>query len=425
MRYVLAGAVVGGGQMGSHNCVGLVLDGTRIVRLISADEPLPSPSATGLLPESAQPAAAAAAAVDVGRVADVLDFRPHLLAPGTIDVHVHGGAGWSFSTADDAGVQDVCRYRASAGVTGILPTVTGRWGTLLGTLETLGQVAGDAARNAGAGGTRGAAVLGIHVEGPFINPSRKGAISRATMMSPDLDSLRRLQDAAEGWIKMMTVAPELPGALPLIEEMVRLGIVPSIGHSDATYEQVLDAASAGARKSTHTYNAMRALQHRDPGTVGGILADDRLVAELIADGVHVHRGAMRVLLRAKGSALIALVTDGVDLSGLPDGIYQQPATLGAEPVTVSGGAAHLGDGTLAGSALPINCMLRLLREDLDVPLDDLFMMAATVPARLLGHARKGSLRAGADADFAIFDVDLRCLATFVAGTQVFAAPVNS
>jgi N-acetylglucosamine-6-phosphate deacetylase len=264
----------------------------------------------------------------------------------------------------------------------------------------------------------GATMLGIHVEGPFVNAARKGAISETTIRPPDLDELRRLVDAASGTVRMMTIAPELPGALPVIEEMVRLGVIPSIGHSDATYEQVQDAAAAGARKSTHTYNAMRPLLHRDPGTVGGVLADDRLVAELIADGVHVHAGAMRVLLRAKGPALTALVTDAIRYAGLAEGVYERP---GRGRMTVAHGAATLDDGTIGGSVSPMSRNLRLLRDTLDVSLDHLFTMAAAVPARLLGLAGKGALRPGADADFAIYDAGFTCQATFVAGRQVFGA----
>ncbi|MGH2350093.1 MAG: N-acetylglucosamine-6-phosphate deacetylase, partial [Chloroflexota bacterium] len=288
MPIVLAGSVAG-----VESCTGLIVEGARITRLLTPGETPPSG-------------------------AEVLDFRPHLLAPGTIDVHTHGGVGCSFSTGPADDTRAVCRYRASTGCTALLPTITGSWDELTAALPKLAALASEG------GASDGAEVLGIHVEGPFLNPARKGAIDAATMRPPSADDLRRLQDAAGGWIKMMTVAPELPGALGVIEEMVRLGIVPSVGHSDATYQQVLDAAAAGARKSTHTYNAMRPLRHRDPGTVGGVLADDRLVAELIADGAHVHAGAMRVLLKAKGAALTALITDGVRYAGLPEGVYERP-----------------------------------------------------------------------------------------------------
>jgi N-acetylglucosamine-6-phosphate deacetylase len=394
--YVLAGEVVGlplatptpslEHASGDSVASGLVLDGGRIVRLLAAGE---VPAGPGT----------------------VLDFRPHLLAPGTIDVHTHGAVGCSFSSGPPEDTLAVCRYRATTGTTSLLPTITGQWEELLGALAKLGALAGATGQH-----PDGAAILGIHLEGPFLNPERRGAIDVATMRPPDLDDLRRLQDAAGGWIKMMTVAPELPGALTAIEEMVRLRIVPSIGHSDADYETVLAAADAGARKSTHTYNAMRPLQHRDPGTVGGILADDRLVAELIADGVHVHLGAMRVLFNAKGPAGTVLVTDGVRYAGLPEGDYERP---GRGRLTVAEGVAKTVDGTIAGSVSPMDRNLRLLRETAGVSTEALFTMAAAVPARLMGLPTKGTLAAGADADFVVYDAELRCQATFVRGQRVF------
>ena len=370
---------------GMSNAAGLVISGGRIERVLGANDPVP-----------------------VG--APVLDFRPHLIAPGTIDVHTHGAVECSFSSGPADDTLAICRYRATTGATGLLATITGRWDELLAALAKLGRLCGS--------DTAGAQLLGIHVEGPFLNPVRKGAIDAATMRAPSIDDLRRMQEAAQGHVKMMTVAPELPGALRAIEAMVAMDIVPSIGHSDAAYEQALDAASAGAKKSTHTFNAMRPLLHRDPGTVGGVLADGRLVAELIADGVHVHEGAMRVLLNAKGPSGTVLVTDGVRYAGLPEGIYERP---GRGRTAIKDGVALADDGTIAGSVSPMNRDLLLLRDRLHIPADHLFEMAAAMPARLLGLERcKGMLSPGMDADFAVYDHDLNCLATYVAGKQVYA-----
>jgi N-acetylglucosamine-6-phosphate deacetylase len=379
--------VLGGSVAGNPGAGGVVLEDGSI---------------SALLPAAAAPPAGAA----------VLDFRPHLIAPGTIDLHTHGGAGCSFSSGPPEDTLTVARYRATTGASAILPTITGDWDDLMAALPKLAGLAEGAGH---ARRTDGAALLGIHVEGPFLNPDRRGAISPATMRPPDADDLRRLQDAARGWIKCMTVAPELPGALAVIEAMVELGVLPSVGHSDATYEQVLDAAAAGARKSTHTFNAMRPLLHRDPGTVGGVLADGRIVAELIPDGVHVHPGAMRVLLNAKGPAGTCLVTDGVRYAGLPEGVYER---AGRGRLIVAGGAAKTDDGTIAGSVSPMDRNLRRLRDDLGVAQDDLFVMGAAVPAGLLGLPDQGAIRPGARADLAVYDSELRCLATFVAGRRV-------
>jgi N-acetylglucosamine-6-phosphate deacetylase len=380
-HWIVAGSMVLATDSGG---AGLVIRGGKIARLIRQGETPPK----GVL---------------------VTDFRPHLLAPGTIDVHTHGAVGCSFSGGPAEDTLSICRYRATTGTTALLATITGEWDELLGALQKLKTVVGKV--------PGGAELLGVHVEGPFVNPLRAGAINPQTMRLPSRDDLLRMQDAAAGTIRMMTVAPELPGALPVIEAMTQLQIVPSLGHTDATFEQAMEGVSAGIQKSTHTYNAMRPLHHRDPGAVGAVLADRRIAAEMIADGVHVHPGAMRALLNAKGALGTLLVTDAVRYAGLAEGVYERP---GRGKTTVRQGAALLDDGTIAGSVSPMNRNLRLLHDELEVSVEDLFTMGATVPARLLGSHAKGSLAPGADADFAVYDRDFHCLATFIGGKQVHA-----
>ena len=378
-------AVLAGWVAGPPGTTGLLLDGARIERLLTGDT----------APEGAA----------------VVDYRPHLLGPGTIDLHTHGAVERSFSSGPPEDTLEICRYRAQTGCTGLLATITGEWEELLAALTKLGALA-DAE-------TGGAALLGVHVEGPFLNPARKGAIGERTIRPPSIDELRRMQDAAGGTIRMMTVAPEVPGALACIEEMVRLGIVPSAGHTDATYEELLAGIDAGVRKSTHTFNAMRPLHHRDPGTVGAVLADPRIVAELIPDGAHVHHGAMRGLVRAKTPSGVALVTDGVRYAVLPEGVYERP---GRGRATVKDGIAVADDGTIAGSVSPMDRNLGVLRDALGLEPDALFTMASWVPAELLGLENKRWLAPGTDADFGVYDAALRCVATFIGGRQVWAAP---
>jgi len=342
----------------------------------------------------------------------VLDFRPHFIGPGTIDVHTHGAVECSFSSGPAEDTLTICRYRAITGATGLLATITGVWDELLSSLEKLGRLTDRP--------TGGADLLGIHVEGPFLNPERRGAIDQATMRPPTVDDLHRMQDAAGGAIRMMTVAPELPGALPVIEAMVRLGIVPSAGHSDATYGELIAGIEAGVRKSTHTFNAMRPLHHREPGTVGAILSDSRITAELIPDGVHVHPAVAATLIRTKGAGGVALVTDGVRYSGLADGIYER---MGRGRAIVKDGVAVTEDGTIAGSVSPMNRNMRVLRDEAGITLDAGFEMAAQVPAALLGLTTRGRLTVGNAADFAVYrEADLTCVATFIRGVQVFGAP---
>jgi N-acetylglucosamine-6-phosphate deacetylase len=379
--WVIAGSVVGA----PSGTTGVVVSGGKIERFIGSGEPVPAH-------------------------VEVFDYRSLTVGPGTIDVHTHGAVGRSFSSgpAEDTGA--ICQYRAQTGCTGLLATITGEWEELLGALGKLGRLTGPT--------SGGAALLGIHVEGPFLNPIRKGAIAESTMRPPSAGDLHRMQEAAGGAIRMMTIAPELPGALAVIEEMVALGIVASVGHSDATYEEVLQGVAAGIRKSTHTFNAMRPLHQRDPGTVGAVLADDRLVAELIADGAHVHEGAMAALIKAKGPSLTALVTDGVRYAGLPDGTYERP---GRGKAIIAGEVATAEDGTIAGSVSPMDRNLARLRDKLGLGLPELFTMAAAVPADLLALPMKGRLVNGADADFGVYDARLGCVATFIGGRRVWEA----
>ena len=374
---VLAGSVAGA----PPGTTGVLLDGGRIAVFLAGAPPPDVP---------------------------VTDLRPHLLAPGTIDVHTHGAVERSFSSDPPEDVYEICRYRARTGCSGLLATITGQWDELLVALDKLGRLVGT--------DTGGAALLGIHVEGPFLNAERRGAIDERTIRPPSIDDLRRMQDAAHGGIRMMTVAPEVPGSLDCIVEMVRLGIVPSAGHTDATYDELRAGIDAGIRKSTHTFNAMRPLHHRDPGTVGAVLADDRIVAELIPDGAHVHPGAMRALVNAKTPPRVALVTDGVRYAGLADGVYERP---GRGRATVRDGIAVAADGTIAGSVSPMDRNLGLLRDALGLDVEALFTMASGVPAALLGLRTKGTLAPGMDADFGVYDSDVRCVASFIGGRQVW------
>ncbi len=348
--------------------------------------------------------------------ATILDFRPFAIAPGILDLHVHGGHGIDFAATDMNGLAEFSRKRVSTGTTGVLPTIALPWDALLEQTAHYGRWLEDPSEDLGI-------FLGLHIEGPFLNPRRIGALPPESLRVPSTDDLSRLVDASRGRIRMMTIAPELPGALDLIARMTELGIVASIGHTDATFEQVFDAVRAGARKVTHTFNAMRPFNHRDPGAVGGVLAHPDLFAELIADGHHVHPGALAVLLRAKGVERIALVTDNVPQAGLPDGIYRT-GTYGDPPMVIQDGVAHLAnpDGTptqtISGSVGDIASHLRLVRNlpGLALTTDDLFTMASTVPANILNDQTRGRIHPGACADLGIWDESLlQPVATLIGG----------
>lgn len=348
----------------------------------------------------------------------IVDLRPHLLAPGAIDLHVHGGGGIDLATTDEEGLAHFAAHRASTGTTGTLATIALPWDELVAQVVRYARWLGtprDAAT---------ATVVGLHIEGPFLNVRRKGALPPESFRAPSRDDLDRLLDAGGGCVRMMTVAPELPGALALIERMVDRGVVASLGHSDATFEQASEGIRAGATKATHTFNAMRPFSHRDPGIIGAVLANPAVVAELIADGHHVHPGALAAAIRACGPDRVALVTDNVPQAGLPEGVYRS-GTYGDPPMILRDGVARLADSdgnptpTISGSVGPIGAHLRIVRTlpDQGITDDEAFAMAATTPARVLGLADRGRIAIGLRADIAAWDVSTgACVATIIGGT---------
>jgi N-acetylglucosamine-6-phosphate deacetylase len=247
-----------------------------------------------------------------------------------------------------------------------------------------------------------AEVLGIHFEGPFISSVRRGVHPQEFLKLPSADLLEKFIHAAKGRAQILTIAPELLGAMPCIDAARNAGLVVAIGHTDATYEQARAAIARGAHHAVHVYNAMRPFSHRDSGVIGAVLTTPEVTAELIADGVHVDETAMRLLLQAKGAGGVILVSDGISATGMPDGKY----TLGTFEVTVSGGICRNSEGKLAGSTLTLDRALRNI-VNLGIPLADALRMLTLNPATLLGlEFKKGSLRPGADADILLLDEGL-------------------
>jgi N-acetylglucosamine-6-phosphate deacetylase len=247
-----------------------------------------------------------------------------------------------------------------------------------------------------------AEVLGIHFEGPFISPERRGVHPLEWVKLPSADLLEKFVRAAGGNAQIITIAPELLGAIPCIDAARKAGLVVGMGHTDATYEQARAAIARGAHHAVHVYNAMRPFSHRDSGVIGAVLTTPEVTAELIADGVHVDETAMRLLLQAKGPSKVILISDGISATGMPDGNY----ALGTFEVTVSGGVARNSEGKLAGSTLTLDRALRNFVA-LGVPLGDTLRMLTLNPAKLLGiEFKKGSLRAGADADIVLLSESL-------------------
>jgi N-acetylglucosamine-6-phosphate deacetylase len=334
------------------------------------------------------------------------DLGGALLAPGFIDVHVHGAAGAEFLDADPAERAAILRAHARGGTTGLLATtVTASHERLLRAVQAL------AAAEPVDGG---AALLGIHLEGPYLCERHRGAQDPAHLRPPDRAELDAL--LAAGPVRLVTLAPELPGAPETIGRLAGAGVVASVGHTDATYAQAMAAFDAGARHATHLFNGMRPFHHREPGVIGAALDRDDVTCELICDGEHVDPAAIRLVHRLKGAGRSVLVTDAMSAAGLGDGEYR----IGDLPVRVRGGRAELADSeTLAGSTLTMGAAVRNAVRLAGLPLADALRMASATPARVLGlEGSKGALAPGFDADLVVLDDALAVTATMVAGAWV-------
>ena len=321
------------------------------------------------------------------------------IVPGFIDVHIHGAAGYDVMDSTPEALGAIASSVGARGTTSLVATtVTASADTMARAAEA---VAGwmDAAAQERAASASSAEILGLHFEGPFISPARRGVHPEEWIAAPSIALFRRLLAASRGAARIVTLAPELPGAAELIDEAAQAGVIVSMGHTDASYAEAMAAISRGARHAAHVFNAMRPFGHRETGVLGAILTSPSVTAELIADGVHVDAPAIRVLLAAKGAQGVVLVSDGTAATGMPDGKYR----LGTLEVRVAGGVARNSEGKLAGSTLTLDRALRHMI-GLGLPLSEVLPMLTSNPARLLGlEARKGSLAAGADADVVLLD----------------------
>ena len=343
--------------------------------------------------------------------ASLVDAREGFVAPGFIDIHVHGAGGRDLMEPTRDAAETVSRALARFGTTSYFPTtVTAPQTDILRSLELLARYIDDAAHTPGAA----AQPLGIHMEGPYISLKRRGVHPVESITEPTLEGYRRVAQAAQGKLRIMTIAPELAQAPQVIAEMIREGVRPSIGHTDATYDEAERAVALGARQATHTYNAMRPFVNRDPGVLGAVLTDRRIQAELIADGVHVDPTSIRVLYSAKGDDGIVLVSDGISGTGMGDGVFPVAGFL----VEVKDGVCRY-QGALAGSVLTLDRAVRNMIRFLGLRPEQALGMATRNTARLLGiDARKGVLRPGADADLVLLDPQLNVQAVYARGVAV-------
>ena len=340
----------------------------------------------------------------------VVDFGEAVLAPGLIDIHIHGGAGHDVMEGSDESLAAVERLMTKHGVTSYCPTtVTAPIDATLHSLQALGKAVESAATNNG-DGTR-ARPLGVHFEGPFLSHAKRGVHPPALLQPASRELFERMWQAAGGRVSVLTIAPEIDGALDLIAEASRRGVCVSLGHSDAELPQARAAIKAGARHATHTFNAMRPLDHRSPGLLGAVLTDRNVTADIIVDGIHVDPAVVDLFVRAKGVEGAVLITDAMSATGMPDGAY----TLGGFEVQVHDGRCEF-DGRLAGSVLTLDRAVRNTVKFAGTSLQHAIRMATLNPARVLGLAkRKGTLSVGADADIAVFTAAGEIMRTIVGG----------
>ena len=340
-----------------------------------------------------------------GEEGDVLDAQGLWVAPGLIDIHIHGALGCDVMDATQPALATVARFLAQHGVTGWLPT------TMSASREAIEAAIANVASCPQP--QDGAQHLGVHVEGPYLCQRYRGAQAAEALRPPDPEEYDAWLQG--GVVRLITVAPELPGADRLIAAGRRAGIEFAIGHSGADYETVLKAADLGLRQATHTFNGMAGLHHRQPGTLGAVLDDDRVFAQLIGDGLHVHPAVLRLLLRAKGRDRVILISDAMRATGLGDGDFEP----GGQAVSVRGGEARTLDGALAGSTVTLDEVLRRVMRYADLTLPQALPMASGVPAAAMGMAgRKGTLQVGADADIILLDDDAQVHLTLVGGRVV-------
>ncbi|GIP37253.1 N-acetylglucosamine-6-phosphate deacetylase [Paenibacillus sp. J31TS4] len=337
---------------------------------------------------------------------ETVDAQGSYLLPGFIDIHVHGGGGSDFMDATPEALDAITGFHAKQGTTAMLST------PLTNSYENLTAAVRNTAEYM-ASEMPYAQILGVHLEGPFFNVKWKGAQNPKYIVPPSTEWLEEWNNAYPGVLKIVTLAPEIEGATQVIEWLTAQGIVASAGHTDASYDVVSEATRHGLCHAVHTYNAMTPLHHRNPGTVGAVMTHDAITAEIIADGIHVHPAAVKVLVKTKGTDRVILITDAMSAAGLGDGSY----SLGGLSVTVRNGQARLTEGdSLAGSILTMIEGFRFLVNQVGVSVQEASRMASGNPARRVGAAdRIGSLAVGKQADVLLVSPELELQRSWIKG----------
>ncbi|MBM7553133.1 N-acetylglucosamine-6-phosphate deacetylase [Thalassobacillus pellis] len=341
-----------------------------------------------------------------------IDGNGQLLIPGMIDVHIHGADGYDMMDGKTESVGAVSKACARTGCTSFLATSVSS--SLQDLLTMVNKVKHSQGREPGA------RIAGMHIEGPYLNVKRKGMQKEGHLRHPDLEEMETILNEAEGLIRMVTLAPELPGGIEMIHFLKTREIIPAIAHSDATYEQALEAFHEGATHVTHCCNGMRPMHHRDPGLVMAAFEQEKVSVQAIVDNIHLHPAMVRLIHREKGADKTVLITDALQAMGLGDGTY----TFGGHQVQVKNGVATLADGTLASSTVTMNEALKNA-VDAGIPLHDAIQMATQTPADILGMTEKGRVAAGCDADLVLLDENFQVVWTMVEGDVVYKSHADS
>lgn len=342
---------------------------------------------------------------DQDKVTEIIDANNLYISPGFIDIHIHGSGGFDTMDGDINALEKISKTIAAYGTTSFLPTtMTMEKSHIIKALDTIKKAMSTETQN-------GANILGVHLEGPFINPIFKGAQNSEYIIEPDYEFIKNYLDI----IKIITMAPEIKGSFAFMDLIKQnSSAVLSIGHSNATYEEAMEAIERGISHSTHIFNAMTPLHHRNPGVVGAVF-NSEITCELIADNIHVHPELFRFLIKAVGENRICLITDSMRAGCMKDGCYD----LGGQSVIVKDGSARLSDGQLAGSVLTLNLAIKNFFESTDYPLNKIVNMVSINPAKVIGFEnQKGSIEKGKDADIILFDKEISIKSVFIEGKKI-------
>lgn len=335
---------------------------------------------------------------------EVIDGKGNFLAPGFVDIHNHGNSGYDIMDSTEEALDKIGEFHLKNGVTSFLGTViTSSYEDIVKAIENIVDYQNKEDLSQ---------IIGIHLEGPFFAIEKKGAQPEIYIKKPDMEATRKIVEVSKGMLKMVSVAPEIEGALQIISYLKENNVSVSMAHTSATYDEARRGVDFGVSIATHIFNGMRSFTHREPGVIGLSLADERVYCELIYDRIHLHDGAVRIALKMKGLDKIVLISDAMRAAGLEDGDYE----LGGQKVIVKSGAARLENGSLAGSTLNLRDAVYNLVNYLDIPIHEAVRMASLTPAKAINiHKNKGSIEIGKDADLIFIDKDVNILGTMVAG----------